>query len=280
MTANAINGFLNFNQKWQNAAELNNPLSVLVLNLMPTKQATERQFLESFNHMKQDVRFTFAYPESHSFKGTSRTAMASSYLKFSDAAQKDYDALIITGAPVETLNFEQVDYWQEFKQIIGWSHEHVKQTLFECWACQAALKVEFNVKKRDLLEKTFGIYSATQINLKSPLVKGFGVENQLRMPQSRHTNIEQTHGVEVIASNDKIGPMILYAPQINQTYLTGHPEYEADTLKIEYERDLGKKQRIQIPTNYFDDQNRIRYTWKRSSHLIYQNWLNLIHRKN
>lgn len=277
MTVNAVNGFLKTQQKWHNT-NLNNPINVLLLNLMPTKQTTERQFLNAFNGMNQDIEFTFAYPESHTFKGTSRAAMTEAYLKFSDAAKKDYDALIITGAPVETLAFNQVDYWQEFKHIIEWSHHHVKQTLLECWAAQAGLSIEFNIEKTKLAKKTFGIYSATQIDSQSPLTNGFNSHDHLlRMPQSRHTNSEQPSGVDVCASNNEIGAMILHAPQINQTYLTGHPEYEANTLKLEYERDLNKKQRILPPKNYFRSDQHIRYTWKNSSQLIYQNWLNLLH---
>ena len=275
MTANAKNGFLEAYQEWQNV-RLSNPVNILMLNLMPTKKTTERQFLKAFNHMKQDVSLTFAYPASHSFKNTSAALMAKSYTKFSEASKNNYDALIITGTPIETLTFDQVDYWQEFKQIIAWSHHHVKQSLFECWAAQAALAVEFNIKKVNLDEKTFGIYSATEIDKESPLVTGIRKKKELKIPQSRHTTIEHFSGVKVVASNAEIGPMILHAPQINQTYLTGHPEYEADTLEVEYKRDLNKKEQILAPKNYFDGDGRIRYTWQNSRQLIYQNWLNLI----
>lgn len=152
----------------------------------------------------------------------------------------------------------------------------MKQTLLECWASQAALAIEFNLKKHNLREKTFGIYSATDIDTTSPLMAGLTTKNQLKMPQSRRTNIDQPHGVKIVASNDEIGPMILHASQINQTYLTGHPEYDVDTLKIEYERDLNKKNAILAPKNYFDRDHHIHNTWQSSSHQVYQNWLNLM----
>lgn len=273
MTTNANNGLLLAHNQWQNS-KLLHPLKILLLNLMPNKATTEHQFLKSFNDLNQDVSFTFTYPESHVFKGIARQQIETSYISFTAAAKNDYDALIITGAPVETLNFNQVDYWTEFKQIIQWSHTHVRETLFECWAAQAALALEFNAKKVDLAQKVFGVYSATHVN--HEYINGLSAGGLLKMPQSRHTRIDPPNEVTTIASNDAIGAIILQSSNLHQTYLTGHPEYDTDTLKKEYERDLKKNLSISAPKNYFNQHHQIQNTWKNSSHLIYQNWLNLI----
>lgn len=277
MTANAKNGLLLSSGHWQNHY-LNNPVSIAVVNLMPTKEVTEQQFLESFNRFKQDVEITFLYPATHHFKGVSYLTVAKAYASLVDVENYSFDGLIITGAPVEQLDFQQVDYWEEFRTICDWAERHTKQTLLECWAALGGLYNDYQVSKRQLPQKIFGIYQATKVNHHSNLTNNF---QDIQIPQSRHstpivnpTNLP--HDLQIIASNQEIGPLIYYSPSKHRTYITGHPEYEIDTLAKEYYRDLKKRLPIQEPHNYFTNlkTGKVNYSWQQSSHQIYQNWLN------
>ncbi len=173
MTANAVNGFLNADEKWVNH-ELTNPLSILVLNLMPTRRNTEAQFLHRFSEISSDAELTFMYPQSHQFKDTSRAAIERDYVCLDQIRDAHFDGLIVTGAPVETLPFAQVDYWDELQQILEWAKTHVTQCLYECWAAQACLFHDFGIRKHLLTSKLFGVYPADRIAADSPIAKGFG----------------------------------------------------------------------------------------------------------
>lgn len=285
MTANAINGFLNAEQKWVNH-EATNPLSILVLNLMPTRHNTEHQFLTRFSEINSDVELTFMYPASHHFQGTPRADTEQDYVSLDQIRDAHYDGLIITGAPVETLPFSEVDYWQELEEIINWSRDHVTECLYECWAAQACLFHDFGIRKHLLLSKLFGIFPAERINAESPIARGFGAGGLLKMPQSRHTGIvlDETHlpeGLTVDVSSTETGPMILSAKQLHSTYITGHPEYSEGTLALEYYRDLYEQMPIRLPKNYFIDQDSgtVDYSWKASSIQIYENWTTIIANK-
>lgn len=274
MAANARNGLAIANNKWQNQ-QLIQPLHLLVLNLMPTKITTELQFLKQFNHLSADVQLTFLYPASHHFKGTQTKIMTDSYFNFVQVKAHHYDGLIITGAPVEKLPFTQVDYWQEFCQIIAWTHHHVLESLFECWAAQAGLFIDFAIPKRCLKNKLFGVFTAT-----TPYLGTGGI---IKMPQSRHsTSILDPYNLpadlQILANSKEVGPMILQSRHLHHTYITGHPEYDRDTLAKEYQRDQQKHLAIQIPQHYFTDENndQVNYSWQSTAHLIYQNWLNTI----
>lgn len=282
MTANAINGFLHAEKKWQNH-QVNNPVTILVLNLMPTKRDTEYQFLTNFNRLDTDVTLTFMYPYSHQFKGTSRRAIEADYVCWNQIADRYYDGLIITGAPIEKLAFHQVDYFDELKQIIQWGHSHVKQQLHECWAAQAGLFLDFGIQKHLLPHKLFGIFTATQVNHESPLARGFGAGGLLKMPQSRHTEVilDDRHlpaDLTLIATAPQSGPIVLSSDRYQTTYVTGHPEYQEKTLANEYYRDLAKNLPITLPLNYFSDPVRgsVDYSWRDASKKLYENWTHLL----
>lgn len=263
MAANATNGLLLADQQWHNQ-NLLNPRRILVLNLMPTKKTTESQFLHQFASLKQDTELTFIYPASHSFKTCSRELIAENYRTFSQIKKQFYDGLIITGAPVEQFDFHQVDYWQEFEKICDWGKRHTSGILFECWAAQAALFHDFAIKKRLLKPKLFGIYSST--------------DHRFIMPQSRRSEsiIDKNNLPKdlKITADSKVGPLILRSELFHSTYITGHPEYQKDTLAKEYFRDLDKGLKINKPVNYFKADKQINYCWRNSSNLIYQSWLN------
>lgn len=285
MTANAVNGFLNADEKWVNH-ELTNPLSILVLNLMPTRRNTEAQFLHRFSEISSDAELTFMYPQSHQFKGTSRAAIERDYVCLDQIRDAHFDGLIVTGAPVETLPFAQVDYWDELQQILEWAKTHVTQCLYECWAAQACLFHDFGIRKHLLTSKLFGVYPADRIAADSPIAKGFGAGGLLKMPQSRHTSIvlDEDHlpeGLTVDASAEATGPIILSASGLHSTYITGHPEYAEGTLAREYYRDLYEQMPIRLPKNYFIDQDSgtVDYSWKNSSIQIYDNWSKIISNK-
>lgn len=285
MTANALNGFLNAGQKWINH-DVTNPLSILVLNLMPTRENTEHQFLTRFNEISTDAELTFMYPQSHHFRGTSREAIERDYVCLDQIKDLHFDGLIVTGAPVETLPFNQVDYWNEIKTIIDWSRTHVTECLYECWAAQACLFHDFGIRKHQLISKLFGIFTAEAVDSESPIARGFGAGGLLKMPQSRHTGIvlDEDHlpdGLTVDVSSSEAGPFILSAQGIHSTYITGHPEYSEGTLALEYYRDMYEQMPIRLPKNYFIDQDSgtVDYSWKNSSIQIYENWTRIIEKK-
>lgn len=275
MTANATNGFLLRNGEWHNHFQLN-PLSIVVVNLMPTKEATERQFLTQFNQLDHDVEITFVYPATHHFKGTPFSVISRVYQSLVEIEGQTFDGVIITGAPVEKLPFQQVDYWEEFQTICDWAERHAHQTLLECWAAQAGLYHDFAITKHPVSHKIFGIYQADQIA--PELANDFGAGGLLKMPQSRHTNsdidpLRLPGDLQIVASNNQIGPLILKSHQHHRTYITGHPEYEVDTLAGEYYRDRKKRLPIRQPLHYFNSNGKINFSWKTSSNIIYQNWL-------
>ncbi|RRK11507.1 homoserine O-succinyltransferase [Lactiplantibacillus garii] len=278
MTVTAVNGLLKAQHQWENAV-VSHPLQILILNLMPTKADTERQFLQRFAAVNSEVAVTFMYPASHHFKSLPRKLVADNYVTLEQVADRYFDGLIITGAPVEKLAFEDVDYWKEFLAVINWAQAHVTQTLFECWAAQAGLYAQFNVQKRLLPAKVFGIYTATAVDDHSQLTTGLSAGGLLKMPQSRHTGLvlppQLPAGLRVVADNEQVGPLVLSADKQRAVYVTGHPEYEADTLANEYFRDRRKHLPIHVPQHYFKpgDLKQVNYSWPVASCRLYQNWL-------
>lgn len=279
MTVTAVNGLLKAQHQWVNAEAANAPLQILILNLMPTKLDTERQFLKRFAAVDSNVAVTFMYPATHHFKSLPKELVADNYVTLGQIADRHFDGLIVTGAPVEKLPFEAVDYWEELLTIIDWAREHVTQTLFECWAAQAGLYAQFNVQKRLVAHKVFGIYAATRVDDHSQLVSGLGGVGDLKMPQSRHTALvlpaELPADLHVVASNAQVGPLVLAAPKQHAVYVTGHPEYEEETLANEYFRDRRRRLPIQLPEHYFKNAtlNTVDYSWPVASCRLYQNWL-------
>ncbi|UQS85912.1 homoserine O-succinyltransferase (plasmid) [Nicoliella spurrieriana] len=277
MTVNVKNGFVK-SQHQLPAQKLLNPVKILILNLMPTKQTTEQQFINLLSQVHQDVEITFLYTKTHHFKTTDQDQVAKCYCSLQQIYDNYYDGLIITGAPVEQIDFSAVDYWDEFLAIKDWATTHVGQTVNECWAAQAALYTDFAIPKVVLKHKLFGIYQASWIDSNCQL--SFKLP-RFTNPQSRHSQsvINRSalpSGLSIVADNLFTGPLVLHSGTKRQTYFTGHPEYDADTLDLEYHRDLVKNEGVAAPANYYNREHQVENTWQASSIQLYQNWIDLI----
>lgn len=257
------------------------PLEIIIMNLMPTKQETELQLLRSLSNTPLQVNITFLMTESYESKNVSASHMEAFYTVFSEIRDKYYDGMIITGAPVETMDFEQVDYWPELVQIMDWSRTHVTSTFHICWAAQAGLYYHYGVRKFELPEKMFGVFDHYTIHRKTPLVRGF--DDVFKAPHSRHTGIvrddvENDDRLTILADSPIAGPFIIIAREGRQIFVTGHPEYDVVTLDGEYKRDLAKDMdNVPFPHGYYKDDNPLRgplKSWRCHANTLYTNWLN------
>lgn len=256
------------------------PLQIGILNLMPVKEDTELQLLRAMSNTPLQVDITFINTMSHESMNTSKTHLNKFYTTFSAIKERKFDGLIITGAPVEQMDFEEVDYWDELVEIMNWSKTNVTSTLHICWGAQAGLYHHFGLKKKILDKKLFGVYEHQVLNRKIPLVRGF--DDYFMIPHSRHTEIskEDIHGCEklmVLAESEVAGVLLSMAEGGKQIFVMGHPEYDRMTLNNEYLRDKGKGLPIDVPKNYYpdDDSNqRPRLQWRGHSNNLYTNWLN------
>lgn len=256
------------------------PLNILMLNLMPKKITTETQIARLVGNSPLQVELDLLQTASHKTTHTSQEHMLSFYKTFDEVKHKKYDGLIITGAPVENMEFEEVEYWQELCEIMEWSKTHVTSTLHICWGAQAGLYYHFGIKKQQLDKKLFGIFKHKVNYKKSILFRGF--DDEFYAPHSRHTtcnreDIENVPGLRILASSDEAGVYVCSTPQGRQIFVTGHPEYDANTLKEEYLRDKSLGLPIEIPKNYFpddDDTKEPLVTWRSAANLLYYNWLN------
>ncbi|HCS73126.1 MAG TPA: homoserine O-succinyltransferase [Clostridiales bacterium] len=256
------------------------PLKIAILNLMPKKIVTETQILRLIGNSPLQVDVVLLHPESHISKNTSQKHLLTFYQTFSDICHETFDGLIITGAPVELLPFEEVDYWEELQEIMEWRKHYVTSTLYICWAAQAGLFHHYGVPKHNLGRKVFGVYphSITQKNVK--LLRGF--DDSFYVPHSRYTEVrrEDIHKVpqlEILADSPESGIYIIASSDGREVYVTGHSEYDPDTLKQEYERDRSKGLDIDIPENYFpgDDPSKPPMVkWRSHANLLFANWLN------
>ena len=256
------------------------PLHILILNLMPTKEATETQLLRLLGNTPLQLDIDLMQMATHISKNTSQEYLLRFYNTFEDICSNHYDGMIVTGAPVEQMPFEEVDYWQELCEIIDWSQTHVYSTLYICWGAQAALYHLHKIPKYPLIEKRFGIFNHRPLFSNHPLTRGF--DETFFMPHSRHTEIReadvlQHSEIQMIAVSDIAGPAIMTANNGREVYVTGHCEYDRMTLADEYERDLSRGLRPQIPYNYFpnsDPTSLPPMTWCSHAHLLFSNWLN------
>jgi len=256
------------------------PLQVCILNLMPVKQDTELQLLRALSNTPLQVDVTFLMVASHISLNTSANHLNRFYTTFDEIKHKRFDGLIITGAPVEDITFEEVDYWDEVCGIMDWAEEHVTSTLHICWGAQAGLYHYYGIQKRKLPEKLFGIYSHKVQNRKVPLVRGF--DDYFLAPHSRHTetpaaDIHQCDKITVLAESEEAGVFLAYAQNGKKIFVNGHPEYDRYTLDAEYKRDLGKGLPIHIPRNYYPDKDAAQkpsLQWRSHSNNLYTNWLN------
>ena len=256
------------------------PLRILLLNLMPTKIDTETQLSRLLGNTPLQVELTLMHMQSHRSKNTSQEHLLAFYTTFDKVRENKYDGMIITGAPVEQMEFEEVEYWNELCEIMEWSLTHVHSTFHICWGAQAGLYYHFGVRKRPLEKKLFGVFPHVADYKKSILFRGF--DDVFMVPHSRHTTVdredlERVEGLKILASSDEAGVFAMSTKNGRQIFITGHPEYDAGTLNKEYVRDVNAGKPIEIPKNYFpgDDPTREPVsTWRSSANLLYCNWLN------
>ena len=256
------------------------PIQILILNLMPLKEDTELQLLRSLSNTPLQVDVAFMRMSTHRSRHTSMSHLNKFYLSFAELKEQKFDGLIITGAPVEQIRFEDVDYWDELVKIMDWSTQNVTSTLFLCWGAQAGLYHFFGLPKVQLEQKLFGLYRHRVSNRKIPLVRGF--DDVFLAPHSRHTDvpmemIRQCSELTVLAESDEAGLFLAMAHVGRQIFVMGHPEYDRMTLDTEYKRDLAKGLPIQPPANYYrddDPSNRPDLLWRATANNLYTNWLN------
>lgn len=256
------------------------PLRIAVLNLMPLKEDTELQLLRSFSNTPLQIEVTFLTTASYVGTNTPRSHLEQFYLTFEEVKHKKFDGLIITGAPVEQMEFEDVAYWEELKQIMDWSETSVTSTLHICWGAQAGLFHHYGVRKEMLSAKLSGVYRHRVLNRKEPLVRGF--DDEFYAPHSRYTGIsredvERSGKFTVLAESDEAGYFILLAEGGKNIFVLGHPEYDRLTLDKEYKRDLAKGINPDIPVNYYPDndpEKKPLLMWRSHANALYSNWLN------
>ena len=256
------------------------PLKILLLNLMPKKIETETQFSRLLGNTSLQVELELIHTKSHKAKNVAEEHLLAFYKTFDEVKDNNYDGFIITGAPVEHLEFEAVEYWDELVTIMEWSKTHVHSTLHICWGAQAGLYYHFGVKKYPLPEKLFGVFPHTVDYRRSILFRGF--DDEFFVPQSRHTtvyreDIEAVSALKILSSSEEAGVYAVATKNGKQIFITGHSEYDADTLKGEYLRDVDLGRPISIPKNYFPDDDPSRppvVRWRAHANLLFSNWLN------
>ncbi len=256
------------------------PLKILLLNLMPKKIETETQFSRLLGNSPLQVELELIHTKSHKSKNVTEEHLLSFYKTFDEVKDAYYDGFIITGAPVEQMEFEEVEYWEELVEIMEWSKTHVHSTLHICWGAQAGLYYHYGIKKYPLEEKLFGVFHHKADYKRSILFRGF--DDDFMVPHSRHTtvrreDVEAAAGLKILASSEKAGVYAVMSSKGRQIFITGHSEYDPDTLKNEYLRDLNLGKPISIPENYFPNDNPKKapiVSWRSHAHLLFSNWLN------
>lgn len=256
------------------------PLQILLLNLMPTKIVTETQLSRLLGNTPLQVQLELMTMSTHQSKNVSQEHLLSFYKTFDQIKDRRFDGMVITGAPVEQMDFEQVDYWLELCRIMEWSKTHVHSTLHICWGAQAGLYYHYGIQKRPLPEKLFGVYPHHADYKRAILLRGF--DDEFWVPHSRHTtvareDIEGAEGLKILASSQEAGVYAVMNDQGRQIFITGHSEYDPDTLKREYLRDKDLGLPIHVPANYFpedDDRREPIVRWRGHANLLFSNWLN------
>ena len=256
------------------------PLKVVILNVMPLKEETELQLLRLLSNSPLQTDVTFLTMKSHVSVNTSASHLNKFYVYFDEIKNHKFDGLIITGAPVEQIEFEEVDYWQELCEIMEWSKTNVTSTFHICWGAQAGLYYHFGLKKKMLDKKLSGIYRHRVMKRREPLVRGF--DDEFYAPHSRYTEVsaEDIHNcpdLKVLAESDEAGVFLCMAGDGRQIFVTGHPEYDRYTLDYEYKRDTARNLNPDIPVNYYPDdnpENKPLLLWRSHSMNLYSNWLN------
>jgi len=256
------------------------PLEIVLLNLMPTKITTETQFSRLLGNTPLQVHLELMHTTSHVSKNVSQEHLLNFYKSFDELKDRKFDGMVITGAPVENLEFEDVDYWEELCRIMEWSKTHVHSTIHICWGAQAGLYYHYGVPKRTLPEKLFGVFPHTADYKRSILLRGF--DDEFWAPHSRHTTIdredvEKVSALKILASSEEAGVYAVMSKEGRQIFITGHSEYDPETLETEYLRDKNQGLPISVPKNYYpgdDDTKRPIVRWRSHGNLLFSNWLN------
>lgn len=256
------------------------PLRIVILNLMPLKITTETDLVRLLSNTPLQMEIYFMKLKSHTSKNTPIEHMMMFYKDFDVLEKEKFDGMIITGAPIEHLEFEDVEYWNEISKIFAWANTHVTSTMYICWAAQAGLYYHYGVPKYQLSKKMFGIFQQHTLQPQIPLFRGF--DDLFSMPHSRHTevrreDIEKHNELEIVAESPDSGVSIVMARGGRQIFVTGHMEYSPYTLDSEYRRDLGKRDDVDMPKNYYrdnDPQKAPNVTWRAHANLLFSNWIN------
>lgn len=253
------------------------PIEIAIVNLMPTKIVTETQLMRLLSNSPLQINVTLISTESYTGKNTPLEHLKRFYKPFSEIRNRKFDGMIVTGAPVETIDFEEVKYWPELENIFEFAKTNVTSTIFICWGAQAALYHYYGIRKRLLDKKLFGVYGHKKLVEYEQLLKG--LDDVFFMPHSRHTTIDEdavkgVDGLELLASSDIAGAAILKSADNRFFFITGHAEYDRETLLYEYERDLAKGMKIEKPENYIDADGKVNMSWASTANLLYVNWLN------
>lgn len=256
------------------------PLNILILNLMPEKEKTEAQLLRLLGNTPLQVNISFLKMATHESKNTSQMHLDQFYTTFNDVKHRKFDGMIITGAPIELLPFEKVNYWEELTEIMDWTKRNVTSTLHICWGAQAALFHHFGVGKYELPNKCSGVFAHEVYDRSEKLLRGF--DDLFLAPHSRYTDVyleqlQNNNDIKLLSASAEAGPFIMSANNGKQIMITGHLEYEADTLAEEYKRDIAKGLNIHVPEHYFPNDNPEKQPlnrWRSHAHLLFSNWLN------
>jgi len=256
------------------------PLEILILNLMPIKEDTETQLLRALSNTPLQVECTFMTMSTHASTHTSVTHLNKFYATFDKIRRRRFDGMIITGAPVENMEFEEVDYWQELTEIMEWTKTHITSTLHLCWGAQAGLYYHYGVKKHHMGDKLSGIYVHRTLDRKVPVLRGF--DDYFNCPHSRYTEVREEEILEhpelrVLAKSDIAGVFLVMSEDGSQFFMQGHPEYDRLTLDTEYHRDVGRGLNPKLPCNYYENDDPTTVpplTWRTVANTLYTNWLN------
>ena len=256
------------------------PLKIAIVNLMPTKIDTETQLMRLLGNTSLQVEVTLLHTKTHLSKNTSREHLTAFYKTFYDVQNENFDGMIITGAPVEQMPFEEVSYWNELCEIMEWSKTHVHSTFHICWGAQAALYYHYGIPKYSLDKKLFGVFPHKVVRKSSILFRGF--DDEFMVPQSRHTTVKKSDiqacsKLKILAESEEAGVYAVSIKDGKQIFITGHSEYDAETLNKEYVRDKNAGLPIEVPKNYFpndDDTKPPKVTWRSHANLLFSNWLN------
>ncbi|MFA6339155.1 MAG: homoserine O-succinyltransferase [Candidatus Paceibacterota bacterium] len=261
------------------------PLQIAIVNIMPKKSVTETQLLRLLSNSPLQAAVTFLHPRSHTSKNTAPEHLAKFYKNFEDVKEAKFDCLIITGAPVETIDFSAVAYWNELQEIMEWSRSHVYSSLHICWGAQAGLYHHYGIPKYATSQKIFGIFPHKIIEQHNSLLCGF--DDVFLAPHSRHTEVRREDilkisSLRILSESDTAGVFIVSIKDDRQIFITGHPEYDQMTLKDEYERDISKGLPTSLPVNYFPDNDHYKIpmvNWRSHASLLFANWLNIVYQK-